>query len=168
MPSANKANPIRGMGKLLHEKADGGLNDVKILHLDTMATLAQPKRTISAEEAREVAEAAREEQWEAPSFVRELFLGNLRMDLIHPYPEQDPDEIARAKPFLDKLARFLREDVDSDKIDREAEIPDEAIDGLRKLGAFGIKIPRAYGGLGLPQPSYLQAAELAPPPDRSI
>src|SRR4051812_32897168 len=100
-PSANKANPIRGMGKLLHEKADGGLNDVKILHLGTMATLAEPKRKISVEEAREVAEAAREEQWEAPSFVRELFLGNLRMDLIHPYPEQDPDEIARAKPFLD-------------------------------------------------------------------
>src|SRR2546423_15469252 len=168
MPSANKANPVRGMGKLLHEKADGGLNDVKILHLDTMATLAQPKRTISAEEAREVAEAAREEQWEAPSFVRELFLGNLRMDLIHPYPEQDPDEIARAKPFLDKLERFLREDVDSDRIDREGEIPENVIDGLRRLGAFGIKIPREYGGLGLSQLSYLKAIELVSSVDGSL
>src|SRR5436190_4927486 len=168
MPSANKANPIRGMGKLLHEKADGGLNDVKILHLDTMATLAEPKRKISAEEAREVAEAAREEQWQAPSFVRELFLGNLRMDLIHPYPEQDPDEIARAKPFLDKLARFLREDVDSDKIDREGEIPQDVIDGLRKLGAFGIKIPREYDGLGLSQLSYMKAIELVSSVDGSL
>src|SRR4051812_4903568 len=156
------------MGKLLHEKADGGLNDVKILHLDTMATLAQPKRNISAEEAREVAEAAREEQWEAPSFVRELFLGNLRMDLIHPYPEQDPDEIARAKPFLDKLARFLREDVDSDKIDREGEIPQDVIQGLRDLGAFGIKIPREYGGLGLSQLSYMKAIELVSSVDGSL
>jgi alkylation response protein AidB-like acyl-CoA dehydrogenase len=133
-----------------------------------MATLAEPKRKVTAEEAREVAEAAREEQWAAPSFVRELFLGNLRMDLIHPYPEQDPDEIARAKPFLDKLARFLREGVDSDQIDREGEIPDKVIQGLRDLGAFGIKIPREYGGLGLSQLSYMKAIELVSSVDGSL
>src|SRR6267142_2977703 len=126
-----------------------------------MATLAQPqKRKVSAEEAREVAEAAREQEWAAPSFVRELFLGNLRMDLIHPYPEQDPDEVAPAKPFLDKLERFLREAVDSDRIDREGEIPETVIDGLRQLGAFGIKIPREYGGLGLSQYTYGRAMAL--------
>src|SRR2546425_6807292 len=101
-------------------------------------TLFRSKRKISADEAREVAEAAREQEWAAPSFVRELFLGKLRMDLIHPYPEQDPTEIARAKPFLDNLERFLREQVDSDRIDREGEIPEEVIAGLRDLGAFGI------------------------------
>jgi len=133
-----------------------------------MATLAEPKRPVSAEEAREVAEAAREEQWAAPSFVRELFLGNLRMDLIHPYPEQDPDEVSRAKPFLDKLERFLREDVDSDRIDREGEIPENVIQGLRELGAFGIKIPREYGGLGLSQLSYMKAIELVSSVDGSL
>ena len=133
-----------------------------------MATLAEPKRPVSATEAREVAEAAREEQWAAPSFVRELFLGNLRMDLIHPYPEQDPDEVSRAKPFLDKLERFLREDVDSDRIDREGEIPENVIQGLRELGAFGIKIPREYGGLGLSQLSYMKAIELVSSVDGSL
>src|SRR6266481_851055 len=133
-----------------------------------MATLAEPKRTVSAEEAREVAEAAREEQWTSPSFVRDLFLGNLRMNLIHPYPEQDADEVARAKPFLDKLGRFLREKVDSDQIDREGEIPDAVIQGLRDLGAFGIKIPREYGGLGLSQLSYMKAIELVSSIDGSV
>src|SRR2546423_14269937 len=134
-----------------------------------MATVAGPKqRKVSADEAREVAEAAREQEWAAPSFVRDLFLGKLRMDLIHPYPEQDPDEVARAKPFLDKLERFLREDVDSDKIDREGEIPQDVIDGLRKLGAFGIKIPREYGGLGLSQLSYMKAIELVSSVDGSL
>src|SRR6266540_7326976 len=108
-----------------------------------MATTAEPKRpppsSVSADEARDVAEAAREQEWAAPSFVRDLFLGNLRMDLIHPYPAQDAAEIARAKPFLDKLDRFLREKVDSDRIDREGEIPEDVIQGLRELGAFGIK-----------------------------
>src|SRR6185436_6856258 len=113
-----------------------------------MATSAEPKRpppsSVSADEAREVAEAAREQEWTAPSFVRELFLGNLRMDLIDPYPEQAAAEIERARPFLEGLERLLRT-VDSDKIDRESEIPPEVIESLRKLGAFGIKIPREYG-----------------------
>src|SRR5687768_6159257 len=131
---------------------------------------AEPKRKVgvSADEAREVAEAAREEEWSQPSFVRDLFLGKLRMDLIHPYPEQDPDEVARAKPFLDKLERFLREEVDSDKIDREGEIPDAVVEGLKKLGAFGIKIPREYGGLGLSQLSYMKAIELVSSVDGSL
>src|SRR6266576_223337 len=134
-----------------------------------MATTATaPERKVSAAEAREVAEAAREQEWVAPSFVRDLFLGKFRLDLIHPYPEQDPDEVARAKPFLDKLARFLREDVDSDRIDREGEIPETVIQGLRDLGAFGIKIPREYGGLGLSQLSYMRAIELVSSVDGSL
>src|SRR5881409_3942744 len=131
-------------------------------------TAAAPKRPVSAEEARAVAEAAREQEWAAPSFVRDLFLGKLRMDLIHPYPEQDPDEIARAKPFLEKLERFLRQSVDSDQIDRDGEIPEAVIQGLRELGAFGIKIPREYGGLGLSQLSYMKAIELVSSIDGSV
>src|SRR5690349_22563329 len=137
-----------------------------------MATTASappsPERKVSAAEAREVAEAAREQEWAAPSFVRDLFLGKLRLDLIHPYPEQDPEEVRRAQPFLERLERFLRERVDSDKIDREGEIPDEVIQGLRELGAFGIKIPREYGGLGLSQLSYMKAIELVSSVDGSL
>src|SRR2546422_9795717 len=129
-----------------------------------------PERKVSADEAREVAEAAREQQWAAPSFVRDLFLGSLRIALIDPYPERDLDEVTRAQPFLDKLERFLRDNVDSDRIDREGEIPDAVIQGLRELGAFGIKIPREYGGLGPSHPSCLKESQpgsavgRAPPP----
>jgi len=134
-----------------------------------MATTATaPERKVSAAEAREVAEAAREQEWVAPSFVRDLFLGKFRLDLIHPYPEQDPEEVRRAQPFLDKLERLLREQVDSDRIDREGEIPEAVIQGLRDLGAFGIKIPREYGGLGLSQLSYMKAIELVSSIDGSV
>src|SRR2546426_2005818 len=131
-------------------------------------TAAEPKRPVSADEAREVAEAAREQEWAAPSFVRDLFLGRLRTDLIDPYPEQDPAEIRRAQPFLDGLEQLLRHKVDSDKIDREGEIPDEVLQGLRALGAFGIKIPREYGGLGLSQLSYMKAVEPVSSLDGSV
>src|SRR3989440_11719518 len=134
-----------------------------------MATTATaPERKVSAAEAREVAEAAREQEWAAPSFVRDLFLGKFRLDLIHPYPEQDPEEIRRVQPFLEKLERLLREQVDADQSDREGEIPESVIQGLRDLGAFGIKIPREYGGLGLSQLSYMKAIELVSSVDGSL
>src|SRR3989440_1557233 len=134
-----------------------------------MATTARaPEGKVSAAEAREVAEAAREQEWIAPSLVRDLFRGSFRLALIHPYPEQEPEEVRRARPFLDQLERLLREQVDSDRIDREGEIPEAVIQGLRDLGAFGIKIPREYGGLGLSQLSYMRAIALVSSIDGSI
>ncbi|HTG49006.1 MAG TPA: acyl-CoA dehydrogenase family protein, partial [Gemmatimonadales bacterium] len=111
----------------------------------------------SEQEAREVAEAAREKEWQSPSFVRELFEGSFRLDLIHPFPAPDPADLERARPFMERLDRFLRERVDSDRIDREGKIPEDVIQGLRDIGAFGIKIPTEYGGLGLSQYSYTHA-----------
>src|SRR5689334_20962963 len=118
-------------------------------------------------EARDVAEAARESDWSGPSFVRELFLGRFRLDLIHPLPEEDPAEAARAKPFLDRLADFLRR-VDSDMIDRTGDIPEEYVQELRAMGAFGIKIPREYGGLGLSYTSYVKAMAMVTSKDGSL
>jgi alkylation response protein AidB-like acyl-CoA dehydrogenase len=69
----------------------------------------------------------------------------------------DPADLERARPFMDRLERFLAEKVDSDRIDREGKIPPEVVQGLRDLGAFGIKIPEAYGGLGLSQTAYTHA-----------
>src|SRR5438874_12001606 len=112
-----------------------------------MSTVTAPQRNVSADEAREVAEAAREQHWAAPSFVRDLFLGRLRKTLIDPYPAQDPEEVRRAQPFLEQLERFLRDQVDSDKFDREGQIPDTVIAGLPALGALRLKIPREYGRL---------------------
>ena len=114
----------------------------------------------SEQEARAVAEAARESAWESPSFVRELFLGRLEMELIHPYPEPDAEEQKRAEEFLARLERFMRERVDGEQIEADARIPADVIQGLRELGAFGIKIPREYGGLGLSQYTYCRAMSL--------
>ena len=125
-----------------------------------------PKTT--EQEAREVAEAAREQDWQSRSFVRELFDGNFELGLIHPFPEPDPADLARARPFMDKLERFMREKVDSDKIDREGKISPELVEELRQMGAFGIKIAEEYGGLGLSQYSYTKAIALVTSQDGSM
>jgi alkylation response protein AidB-like acyl-CoA dehydrogenase len=117
---------------------------------------AQRPREVSEREARQVAEAARETEWANPSFVRELFLGRLRMDLIHPLPAPDPEEQRRAAEFLTRLDEFAAT-VDGEEIEASDRVSPEHIDGLRRIGAFGIKIPVEYGGLGLSQLSYNRA-----------
>jgi hypothetical protein len=122
----------------------------------------------SEQEAREVAEAAREKEWQAPSFVRELFEGSFRLDLVHPFPQPDPADLERARPFMERLERFMRERVDSDMIDREGKIPSYLVRGLGDIGAFGIKIPLEYGGLGLSQYSYTRAIGLVTSQDGNL
>jgi alkylation response protein AidB-like acyl-CoA dehydrogenase len=128
-----------------------------------------PSQALASErEARETAEQARETEWEHASFARELFLGRFRLDLIHPHPEQDdPDEAARAADFLKKLRGVLAS-IDSDEIDRRGEIPESVVQAFRDIGAFGIKIPREYGGLGLSQMTYIRALEMITSQDGSL
>ena len=129
-------------------------------------TLTEPRAHIDAQppavteaEAREVAEAARETEW-ADSFVKELFEGNLRLDLIHPFPEPTPEDVAKARPFLTRLEKFMLEKVDGDQIDRERQVPDALVEELKSMGAFGIKVDEKYGGLGLSQLMYTKAMSL--------
>jgi len=118
------------------------------------------KPHVSELDARAVAEAARETGWDQPSFVRELFLGRLQMDLLHPYPEPDAEEQKRAAPFLEQLERFLHDEVDPEEIEHAGRIPDRLIERLREMGAFGIKISREYGGLEFSQYTYGRAMGL--------
>ncbi|MFJ2114622.1 MULTISPECIES: acyl-CoA dehydrogenase family protein [unclassified Streptomyces] len=115
---------------------------------------------VSEREARQVAEAAREQGWRKPSFAKELFLGRFRLDLVHPHPLPAPEDVRRGEEFLAKAREFCRTRVDGALIEREARIPDEVINGLRELGALGMKIDTKYGGLGLTQVYYNKALAL--------
>src|SRR4051812_6475363 len=116
---------------------------------------------VTERDAREVAEAARETEWTLPSFGKELFLGNFRLDLIHPQPRVDPAQAEKGERFLENLRTFLVEHVDPLEIEREAKLPDHVIQGLKDLGALGMKVPEEYGGLGLSQVHYNRALALA-------
>jgi alkylation response protein AidB-like acyl-CoA dehydrogenase len=111
------------------------------------------KTDASERESRRVAEASRQAEWEKPSFMRELFLGTLRVDLIHPFPLPGADR-AEFRAFFDQFTAFLRDEVDPAAIDATGEYPAHVLDGLRRLGAFGMKIPAAYGGLGFTNSEY--------------
>ncbi|WP_406153586.1 acyl-CoA dehydrogenase family protein [Streptomyces sp. NBC_01023] len=123
------------------------------------APLDKPR--VTEREARQVAEAAREQDWRKPSFAKELFLGRFRLDLIHPHPLPDAEDARRGEAFLAKLRAFCETGIDGARIEREARIPDETVNGLKELGALGMKIDTRYGGLGLTQVYYNRALSLA-------
>src|SRR5438552_11142902 len=117
-------------------------------------------KTQGAVEAMEVAEASRETEWEKPSFVGDLFLGKLNLDLIHPFPEQPAADKAEADDFLKKLERLHADSDDADKVDEQGEYDYSLFDGLNQLGAWGMKIPKEYGGLGFSSTNYNRAIGL--------
>src|SRR5947209_17265818 len=88
-------------------------------------------------------------------------MGNFRLDLIHPQPRLDPQAVEKGERFLADLRAFLEAEVDPLEIEREARIPDDVIDGLKRLGALGMKVSEEYGGLGLSQVYYNRALALA-------
>ena len=112
----------------------------------------------SEEEARALLEESREQDWKGRSFMRSLFLGQLEMDWIDPFPETglSPDFLE----FYARLEEFLVTKVDSIKIDATGEYGDDVLEGLAALGAFGIKTPKEYGGLGFNVVEYCKALEL--------
>jgi len=103
--------------------------------------------------SRAVAEASREAEWQGAGFLRDLFLGKFRLELIERYPLAESDR-PEFRAWYARLEAFLSEKVDPAAIDETGEYPPEVMEGLRALGAFGMKIPAAYGGLGFSQVEY--------------
>ena len=110
------------------------------------------EQSAAEQKAMQLAESSRESHWRKPSFLRDLFLGRFRPELLG--QQQQPPERPEFRRFMECLERFLREEVDSALIDATGEYPPSVILGLTELGAFGMKIPKEYGGLGLTQWEY--------------
>jgi len=108
-------------------------------------------------EALEGIEAAREAKWERPTFAGQLFLGRVFTSMLFPYAVQSEQDRQVGDAFCAELETFLKKNVDPDEIDRTGEMPAAVIQGLAKMGCFGMKIPKEYGGLGLSQVNYNRA-----------
>lgn len=122
-------------------------------------SLAAASVNATAEEARAVAEAARETEWNRPSFAKGLYLGSFDLSLVHPWPQAQPEDVQRGEEFMAELLAFAKT-MSGRVIERDAKIPDEYLQGLADLGVFGMKISREYGGLGLSLVYYGRALAL--------
>ncbi len=116
---------------------------------------------VGEREARQVAEEATEAVWHQPSFGKLVFLGDFRLDLIHPHPRPTAESSRMGEEFCARLREFCGASVSGAVIERDALIPDEVVTGLAAMGAFGMKIAPEYGGLGLSNLYYSRALMIA-------
>jgi alkylation response protein AidB-like acyl-CoA dehydrogenase len=112
------------------------------------------------QKALDLTEDSRESEWKFTSFVKEIFKGNFRWDLIHPFPVQSPEDKAIGDAVLADLEAVLKAHIDPEEVDRNQELPKSALAALAEKGFFGMKIPKEYGGLGLSVTNYTRAMAL--------
>jgi len=112
------------------------------------------KRNEQERAAMQAAEDAREETWNHPSFCEELFAGSFQFDLIYPFPEQSEEDKKKGTEVVEKVLKFLEENLDPNEVEEKKLIPEHVMQGLKDMGLMGIKIPKEYGGLGLSQTNY--------------
>ncbi len=96
---------------------------------------------------------------EEMGFIKNLFWGRIREELVLPYPEVSPEEKAKTDRLLAELNDYLEHEHPSIEIDQEQHIPEWVIKRLFDLGVMGMTIPEEYGGLGLSVASYNRVLE---------
>lgn len=93
------------------------------------------------------------------SLAKELFFGRFARDLAFPYPSPAPGDRSELERYLAQVREFLTAEVDPDRIDREARVPEPVMKRLFELGIMSMSIPREFGGLGLSQYGYCKVME---------
>jgi acyl-CoA dehydrogenase family protein 9 len=93
------------------------------------------------------------------SLMKSLFFGVIDEGLVFPWPEAPGPEVDRLNTLLDGARRFFELRIDSAEIDRQRQIPQDVLTGLRELGFFGLAIPQSHGGVGLTNSGYARAAQ---------
>ena len=82
------------------------------------------------------------------SFTKGVFLGEIREDLVFPFPALAADERESLTMVLDSFRAFATDTIDSRQLDHDGKFSDAVRDGMHTLGLMGMNIPEAYGGFG--------------------
>lgn len=83
-----------------------------------------------------------------PSFTRGVFLGEIREDLVFPFPEPSTEEKESLAAILDAFRSWAADTLDPAQLDHDGRFPDAVRQGMAELGLMGLNIPEAYGGFG--------------------
>jgi acyl-CoA dehydrogenase family protein 9 len=95
---------------------------------------------------------------EASSFAKSLFLGEIREELVFPWPSPDPDEQERIRE-LNAAAREIGSRIDHREVEETRWVGDKVIRELGEAGLCGLYVDERYGGQGLSQTGYARVFE---------
>lgn len=93
------------------------------------------------------------------SYMKSLYFGEIREDLVFPYPRLNPDTGETVGMVLDSVQKFAQTHFKSSEWDEKGEMPREILNYLAELGMLGMAVPEDHGGLGLPQSAYARVMQ---------
>lgn len=102
------------------------------------------------------------------SFMKSLFFGQLREELIFPFPQLGADAGETVRMMIESLDRFAASQVKSAEWDQAGEMPREIVSAFAQMGLLGISVPEEFGGLGLSQSAYGRIFEQVAGVDASL
>ncbi len=83
-----------------------------------------------------------------PSFTRGVFQGEIREDLVFPFPEPSTADREALGQILDAFRSWAADHLDAAQLDHDATFPEHVRTGMAELGLMGLNIPEGYGGFG--------------------
>ena len=93
------------------------------------------------------------------SFARGAFSGELSQDVVFPFPQMDTEQAEIVQMLRESISKFATENIDDDRIDKDAELPPEVLKTLAEMGIMGMIIPEEYGGSGMSVTAYCKVVE---------
>ena len=121
-----------------------------------MATAIEELRQKQMEQAEELLFSGPQKE----GFAKDMYFGRFRAESILPYPQLPPEERRKGDEAAAAVRRFVDQNIDPDKIDREADIPKDVILGLGEVGVLGMTVSPRYGGRGMSQQNYCRIMEI--------
>ncbi len=96
------------------------------------------------------------------SIVANFFYGEVDEQHVFPFPSLSDSQRQIAKSMTEAVKRFADDNIDGHKLDRDAEIPKEILEGIAQLGLCGLGVSEEFGGMGLDYTLYSRVfAEVA-------
>ena len=96
---------------------------------------------------------------ETMGFIKNIYWGNLREDMIFPFPDEPTEERERCDKLLEELDTYFRNEHPTVEIDQNQEIPEWVVSRLFEMGVLGMIVPTEYGGQNFGVTSYNRVLE---------
>jgi len=103
------------------------------------------------------------------SFMQSLCCGEVREDIVFPYPKIKQCEKDILSFMFESFDSFLKtHEKDFIEWDKAGEMPESFIEELKQFGMFGIIVPEKFDGIGLGSASYSRAIQEVAKYDGSV
>ena len=123
-------------------------------------TIEKPDAVAQREAQMQQAEEVLDSLPQKHGVAKGLFDGRFVADWVFPYPQLAPKQREEVESVVAELERFCDAKLDAARIDRDADIPRDVIEGLAELGLLGMTAPVAVGGRAFSQLGYCKLLEV--------